>query len=343
MNTPILVTGGAGYIGSHTCKALARAGYTPIAYDNLVYGHRQAVRWGPLEQGDIADRERLDAVIDRYRPAAVMHFAAYAYVGESVQDPGKYYRNNVAGTLTLLEAMRDHGIEPLVFSSTCATYGLPEKIPIAEDHPQRPINPYGASKLMIERILRDFEQAHGLRHVALRYFNAAGADPDGEIGEDHDPETHLIPLAIQAALGWRPRVDIYGTDYPTADGTAIRDYIHVTDLAVAHVQALEYLQGGGRNTVLNLGTGRGYSVREVIRTVEAVGGRPVPIGEAPRRPGDPAVLVADPRCGAERLDWRSSYSGLSDIIATAWQWHTSVGDFEAHSTKLKKLGHTLAS
>lgn len=238
----ILVTGGAGYIGSHACKALAQAGYTPVAYDNLVYGHRAAVRWGPLEIGDIADRSRLDAVIEQYRPEAVMHFAAYTYVGESVLDPGKYYRNNVVGTLTLLEAMRDHGIQQFVFSSTCATYGEPERIPIDETHPQRPINPYGASKLMIERMLGDFSKAHGLRWIALRYFNAAGADPDGEIGEEHNPETHLIPLVLDAAAGVRPSITIYGDDYATADGTCIRDYIHVSDLADAHVLALHALQ-----------------------------------------------------------------------------------------------------
>lgn len=237
-NNNILVTGGAGYIGSHTCKALAQAGFTPVSYDNLVYGHRWAVRWGPLEEGDIGDRARLDAVLERYRPAAVMHFAAYAYVGESVLDPGKYYRNNVAGTLTLLEAMRDHGVGHVVFSSTCATYGEPERVPIDEDHPQRPINPYGASKQMIERMLGDFAAAHGLGWIALRYFNAAGADPNSEIGEQHDPETHLIPLALDVAASARPSITIYGDDYETPDGTCIRDYIHVSDLADAHVLAL---------------------------------------------------------------------------------------------------------
>ena len=317
----VLVTGGAGYIGSHACKALAQADCRPIAYDNLVYGHPQAVRWGPFEQGDIADRERLDAVINHYRPDALMHFAAYAYVGESVQDPGKYYRNNVAGTLSLLEAARDHGIGYFIFSSTCATYGIPQRVPIDEDHPQAPINPYGASKLMIETMLRDFQAAHDLKYVALRYFNAAGADPDGEIGEEHDPETHLIPLVMQAAQGKRAHVDIYGTDYPTPDGTAIRDYIHVTDLAEAHVLALNYLQQNGDSIALNLGTGRGYSVREVINTVKSVCNTAVPARETARRAGDPPVLVADAHRGMECLGWRPTHSQLTDIITDAWRWH----------------------
>jgi len=323
MTETVLVTGGAGYIGSHACKALAQAGYQPVAYDNLVYGHRWAVRWGPLEEGDITDQRRLDQVIARYRPSAIMHFAAYAYVGESVQNPGKYYRNNVAGALCLLETVRDHGIGRFIFSSTCATYGVPTATPIGEDQPQAPINPYGASKLMVERMLQDFGQAHGLRYAALRYFNAAGADPDGEIGEVHDPETHLIPLVILAVLGQRDHVDIYGADYPTADGTCIRDYIHVTDLAVAHVRALDYLILGGASAALNLGTGRGYSVREVIAAVAEVAGRPVPARETARRPGDPPVLVADPRRGMAVLDWRPVHSGLQDIITTAWRWHNS--------------------
>lgn len=248
----ILVTGGAGYIGSHACKALALAGYTPVAYDNLVYGHESAVKWGPFEKGDISDRKRLDQVIEKHRPAAVMHFAAYAYVGESVDDPGKYYRNNVVGTLTLLEAMRDHSIDQFVFSSTCATYGVPQQMPIAEDHTQQPINPYGASKLMVEQMLRDFGVAHGLRAISLRYFNAAGADPDAEIGEDHDPETHLIPLVLDAAAGRRESIAVFGDDYATPDGTCIRDYIHVTDLASAHVLALQALESGAESNAYNL-------------------------------------------------------------------------------------------
>jgi UDP-arabinose 4-epimerase len=317
----VLVTGGAGYIGSHACKALAQAGFAPVAYDNLVYGHPWAVKWGPLEIGDILDRSRLDEVIRRYRPAAVLHFAAYAYVGESVQDPAKYYRNNVGGTLTLLEAMKDHGIGNVVFSSTCATYGVPHKVPIAEDHPQQPINPYGMSKLMIERMLEDFRRAYGLRYAALRYFNAAGADAEGEIGEDHEPETHLIPLVLAAALGQRSCVEVYGTDYPTADGTAVRDYIHVTDLADAHVSALKQLLTSGDSIALNLGTGSGYSVRDIIATAERVTRRTVPYREAPRRAGDPPVLVADAAHGARMLDWTPRRSGIEEIIRTAWNWH----------------------
>ena len=320
-NLNILVTGGAGYIGSHACKALFHGGYQPVACDNLVFGHAEAVRWGPLERGDIADRPWLDTLIERYRPMAVMHFAAFAYVGESVQDPGKYYRNNVAGTLTLLETARDHGIRYFIFSSSCATYGLPERMPIAEDCPQVPINPYGASKLMIERMLADFGQAHGLRSICLRYFNAAGADAEGEIGEDHDPETHLIPLAIRAAQGGAPPLAIMGTDYPTLDGTAVRDYIHVTDLAAAHLVALDDLVAGGASAALNLGTGQGYSVRQVVRAIEAASGRPVPVLEAPRRAGDPPVLIADPRRAMRRLHWRPQHSGLSRIVETAWRWH----------------------
>jgi UDP-arabinose 4-epimerase len=317
----VLVTGGAGYVGSHACKALAAAGYHPVVFDNLVYGHERAVRWGPLEQGDISDRVRLDAVIERYRPEAAMHFAAYAYVGESVTDPGKYYRNNVAGTLTLLEAMRDHGIGRLVFSSTCATYGVPDEVPIPESTPQRPINPYGTSKLMVEMMLRDFDAAHGLRSMALRYFNAAGADPDGHIGEMHDPETHLIPLALDAASGRGPALKLFGEDYDTPDGTCVRDYIHVSDLAAAHVLALGVLEREGASDAFNLGTGHGHSVREVIAGVERVTGLPVPHELAPRRPGDPASLVAEAGRSASELGWQPAMSDLDTILATAWAWH----------------------
>lgn len=317
----VLVTGGAGYIGSHACKALARAGFMPVSYDNLVYGHRWAVRWGPLEVGDIGDRARLEAVIEHYRPAAVMHFAAYAYVAESVCDPGKYYRNNVAGTLTLLEVMRDHGIGSLVFSSTCAIYGEPERIPINEDHGQRPINPYGASKLMIERMLADFATAHGLRWVALRYFNAAGADPDGEIGERHDPETHLIPLVLDAAAGVRPSITVYGEDYETPDGTCIRDYVHVSDLAEAHVLALRALLSGAGGGVYNLGNGQGFSVREVIGLAREITGREIPTVSGSRRAGDPPRLVADAGRARRDLGWKPRYPSLAAIIESAWRWH----------------------
>lgn len=320
MNRSILVTGGAGYIGSHACKALAQAGYTPVVFDNLVYGHPWAVRWGPLEQGDIADRIRLDAVLQQYEPAAVMHFAAYAYVGESVQNPGKYYRNNVAGTLTLLEALRDHNIDKFVFSSTCATYGEPTQIPIPEHHPQQPINPYGMSKLMIEQILHDFDHAHGLRAMCLRYFNAAGADPAGEIGEAHDPETHLIPLVLDAALGRRPAITVFGDDYATPDGTCIRDYIHVTDLAAAHVLALQALEQGAASTAYNLGNGQGFSVREVIDCARQVTGRAIPVETGPRRAGDPPRLVGDAERIRSELNWQPQYADLKAIVQTAWQW-----------------------
>jgi UDP-arabinose 4-epimerase len=316
----ILVTGGAGYIGSHACKALARAGYYPIAYDSLERGHSSAVRWGPLERGDVSDKGRLADVIRRYRPDAVLHFAAYAYVGESVANPGKYYRNNVGGMIAILEAIRDFGVESLVFSSTCATYGNPRALPITEDHPQLPVNPYGASKLFAERMMADFARAHPLKYVALRYFNAAGADRDGDIGEDHQPETHLIPAALQAALGVRPPIEIYGSDYDTTDGTAVRDYIHVSDLADAHVHALEYLLNEGKNAAVNLGTGYGHTVLQVIEEIHRVTGRQVPSRVAPRRTGDPPILVADGSNSKCLLNWEPKQSQLSHIIATAWRW-----------------------
>jgi len=319
----ILVTGGAGYIGSHVCKALATAGFLPVTYDNLVYGHRSAVRWGPFVHGDILDRAALDAVIRTWQPLAVMHFAAFAYVGESVTNPAKYYRNNVAGTLTLLEAMRDAGVGKFVFSSTCATYGLPNYVPISEDHPQNPINPYGASKLMIERMLQDFDTAHALRSISLRYFNAAGADPAGEIGEVHDPETHLIPLVLDAASGARPTVTVFGTDYPTPDGTCVRDYIHVTDLAQAHVLALQALHSGASTTAYNLGNGIGFSVRQVIDVAKHVTGLTVPIVFGPQRAGDPPALVGDASRIRAELGWTPQHSNLIDIIGTAWRWHQS--------------------
>jgi UDP-arabinose 4-epimerase len=321
MSTAVLVTGGAGYIGSHACKALAQAGYTPVVLDNLSRGHRDAVRWGPLVIGELADRELVTATLRRFDIAAVMHFAALAYVGESMTRPDLYFRNNVVDSLALLEAMREVGLRHFVFSSSCATYGVPESVPIREISAQRPVNPYGESKLMVERLLHWYGAAYGFSYAALRYFNAAGADPEGEIGENHDPETHLVPLVLLAALGRRPQVDIYGTDYPTPDGSAIRDYIHVTDLADAHVRALRHLERGGAGTALNLATGRGYSVREVIAAAERVTGRPVPRHEAPRRPGDPPVLVADATLAREVLDWVPRHSDLDTIIATAWKWH----------------------
>jgi UDP-arabinose 4-epimerase len=317
----VLVTGGAGYIGSHTCKVLALEGYEPITFDNLSSGHTWAAKWGPLERGDILDRTALDRTIEKYHPDACFHFAAFAYVGESASDPGKYYRNNVAGSLTLLEALRDHGVNQFVLSSTCATYGITEKVPIDETLPQAPINPYGASKLMVERMLADFQAAHRLRSVALRYFNAAGADPDVEIGEDHDPETHLVPLVLDAACGDREAITIFGTDYETPDGTCIRDYVHVTDLAKAHVLALKALELGLTHRVFNLGNGHGYSVREVIESVERVTGLPVPVRFGERRPGDPARLISNSMRAANELQWRPHITSLDDIVSTAWEWH----------------------
>jgi UDP-glucose-4-epimerase GalE len=316
----VLVTGGAGYIGSHAAKALAHAGFVPVVYDNLIHGHREAVRWGPFEAGDIGDRAALARVLARHDIAAVMHFAAFAYVGESVTKPELYFDNNVAKTFVLLDTVRQAGIRHVVFSSSCATYGSPDRLPITEDTPRHPINPYGETKLMVERALHWYGVAHGLASVSLRYFNAAGADPDGEIGEDHAPETHIIPLVIDAALGRRV-FEIYGTDYPTRDGTCVRDYIHVSDLATAHVQALRYLMAGGETKALNLGTGDGFTVREIIEMVQLVSARPVPHRVAPRRAGDPAILVADPNRAMSLLDWKPMVSDLETIVRTAWCWH----------------------
>lgn len=317
----ILVTGGAGYIGSHVCKELAARGYRPITYDNLVNGHRSAVRWGPFEHGDVRDRRRLDEVISRYRPQAVIHFAAYAYVGESVADPGKYYNNNVAGSLVLLEAMLGQGVNRLIFSSSCATYGIPDTVPITESDAQRPINPYGMSKLVVERILSDFEVAHGLQWIALRYFNAAGADPHNETGEDHDPETRIIPLVLAAADRQTEPVTVFGSDYDTPDGTCIRDYIHVTDLADAHVKALDALFAGEVSQALNLGTGAGCSVMQVIQAARTATGLDVPYRFDARREGDPAILVADPSRARAVLNWQPSHSSIGEIVETAWRWH----------------------
>lgn len=319
----VLVTGGAGYIGSHACKALSVAGYVPVVVDNLATGHASAVRWGPVEVGDLLDGDFLERVVRRYEPVAALHFAAFAYVGESVAEPRKYYRNNVVGSLRLLETLLDHDVRHVVFSSSCTTYGMPERLPIDEEHPQVPISPYGASKLMVERMLADFAVAYGSSYVALRYFNAAGADPDGEIGESHDPETHLLPLVIETALGRRPNVRVFGTDYPTPDGTAIRDYVHVTDLADAHVKALDYLLSGGTSTALNLGTGRGYSVDEVIASVEAIAGRTVNVERGDRRAGDPPALVADATRARSVLQWTPVHSDLEEITRSALRWHES--------------------
>ena len=315
----MLVTGGAGYIGSHTCKMLAAAGYAPVVFDNLVAGHREAVRFGELVEGDIADTAAVRAAIRRYGIQAVMHFAAFLDVGESVRDPARYYRNNVGGALSVLDAMAAEAVSLLVFSSTCATYGEPIETPIAETHPQRPVNSYGETKLTIERALPHFERAYGLHSISLRYFNAAGADPDGELGEDHSPEIHLIPRALDAASGG-PDLQVFGDDYPTPDGTCLRDYVHVTDLADAHVKALEALAETGRSGAYNLGTGRPHSVRDVIGAVEGVTGSRVPWTLAPRRPGDPAVLYAAPQKAQSELHWKPSYPDLEAIVRTAWDW-----------------------
>jgi UDP-glucose-4-epimerase GalE len=317
----VLVTGGAGYIGSHCCKALGPAGYSPVVYDNLSTGHRDFVKWGPLVEGDVRDGVTLLEALNQHRPVAVMHFAALALVGDSVSHPGKYWDVNVGGTLALLEAMRRANVDKLVFSSTCAVYGEPEIVPISEDIPKNPVNPYGASKLAAERMMDDFDQAHGLKSVRLRYFNAAGADPAQEIGEDRAIETHLIPLILDAALERRPSIAIFGQDYPTPDGTAIRDYIHVTDLAAAHVAAINYLIDGGATAALNVGTGRGASVAEVIATAKRAVAHDIRTTREPRRAGDPACLVADPRKTEQLLDWRPVRSGLDAIMADAWAWH----------------------
>jgi UDP-arabinose 4-epimerase len=317
----VLVTGGAGYIGSHTAKALAEAGDEPVVIDDLRTGYRENVRWGRLVEGSIADRELVRGVIRDERVEAVVHFAASAYVGESMSAPRDYYDNNVGGSLALLDAMLAEGVDRIVLSSSCATYGTPERIPIGEDQPQRPVNPYGETKLVVERALHWYGKAYGLRWFALRYFNAAGADPGGELGEDHDPETHLIPLAIRAALGSAPPLQVYGTDYPTPDGTAVRDYVHVADLASAHIAALRGLEDAGAGGGLNLGTGRGHSVRDVVAAVERIGGRPVPAVEGPRRDGDPPALVADPSAAQAILGWRPAHATLDAIVESAWRWH----------------------
>lgn len=316
----VLVTGGAGYIGSHTCKALAKAGYTPIVYDSLCRGNAWSVKWGPLEVGDLMDGERLRDVLRQYRPVGVIHFAAFAYVGESIQSPLMYYRNNVGGTVSLLRAMAAESVDRLVFSSTCATYGTPDSNPIREDTPQNPINPYGESKLMVEQILKDCTQDGSLSAVALRYFNAAGADAEGEIGEVHEPETHLLPLALSATQGSAPPLTVFGNDHPTPDGTCIRDYIHVTDLADAHVKAFVYASGTQGFSAFNLGTGSGTSIMEVIRAAQEVTGREVPFSFGPRRAGDPAALVADPSFACDVLGWSAQYSDLCNILKTAWNW-----------------------
>ncbi len=317
----ILVTGGAGYIGSHCCKELAQKGYHPVTVDNLVYGHKKNVKWGDFSQGHVGDRKVVEKIFDKYDIEAVMHFAAYAYVGESVTDPRKYYHNNLCGTIDLLHCMLDCGINKIIFSSTCATYGLPQRIPIDETHPRKPISPYGKSKFMIEEILKDYDNAYGMRFISLRYFNAAGADPDGELGEEHNPETHLIPLILKVAGGHSKNLHVFGSDYETQDGSCIRDYIHVTDLARAHILALENLLDGGLSDFINLGTGKGSSVLNIIKIASRVTGRNVPYVVTARRPGDPAVLIASNTKAGQVLGWQPEYTDIEDIIRTAWNWH----------------------
>lgn len=320
----ILITGGAGYIGSHTVKALKESGYQVIVLDSLVCGHRDLVEQVlqvPLIVGNINNRALLESIFNRYFVVAVIHFAAFAYVGESVQNPAKYYRNNVMGTFTLLEAMRAADIKQIVFSSTCATYGVPRTIPISENSDQKPINPYGMSKLMVEKLLQDYSQAYGIRSVIFRYFNAAGADPNGLLGEDHAPETHLIPLVLLTALGMRKSISIFGTDYPTPDGTCIRDYIHVSDLAQAHVLGLKYLEAGNQSNIFNLGNGNGFSVRSIINAAKVVTGKPIKIVKCDRREGDPPVLVGSSKKARLVIGWQPQYTDIETIVAHAWRWH----------------------
>jgi len=319
----ILIVGGAGFIGSHTAKLVAAAGHKPVVFDNLSSGHRWALRWGVFEEGDLCDRDAIDRVLARHAVDAVIDFAAHIEVGESVRNPSKYFRNNLVNTLNLLDAMIGKGVQRIVFSSTAAVYGEPLAVPIPEDHRLLPVNPYGESKLFVERTLRWYGEAYGLRWAVLRYFNAAGADPGGEIGEDHAPESHLIPLAIKAALGQRGELQVFGTDYPTPDGTAVRDYIHVVDLADAHLLALAHLAAGKPSFAANVGTGAGHSVREVIAAVERVSGRTVPRREVGRRPGDPPALVADAGLARQLLNFRPRYPDLSTIVEHAWKWHAS--------------------
>lgn len=316
-DTPVIVTGGAGFIGSHTCKRLAEAGYLPVTVDNLRTGHADAVKWGPLEQLDLRDTPAVTEVLHRYGARTVIHFAACAYVGESVTDPDLYYDNNVGGMISLLSAMNSQGVRQLVFSSSCATYGIPQDVPISETTPQVPINPYGRTKLIGEMMVQDHARAYGLRAAVLRYFNAAGADPSGTLQERHDPETHLIPLALMAAAGTGPPLKVFGTDYPTPDGTCIRDYIHVTDLADAHLLALKHLEQDGPELVVNLGSGRGLSIREILEAIAKLTGKKVPHAFAPRRPGDPAELVAKPDLAERVLKFRARRSDIDSILADA--------------------------
>jgi UDP-glucose 4-epimerase len=318
----ILIAGGAGYIGSHANKILNKRGFETVVYDNLSRGHREFAKWGQFVLGDVADKDQLRHCFKTYPIEAVMHYCAFCYVGESVDHPSEYYRNNVINTLNLLDVMVECGVKYFIFSSTCATYGNPLQIPMTEEHSQKPINPYGKSKLMVEQILKDYDAAYGIRHVCLRYFNAAGADPEGEIGEWHEPEPHLIPLALQVAAEQREHIQIYGTDYETPDGTCIRDYIHVNDLAAAHILALEYLQSGAPSDAFNLGNNNGFSVKEVIQSVGSVTGKTIKVVEAERRPGDPPILVGSAEKARQILGWQPQYTSLAEIIKTAWHWQS---------------------
>jgi UDP-glucose 4-epimerase len=318
----VLVAGGAGYIGSHTCLDLFANGFVPVVYDNLSNGHAEFVKWGPLEVGDIRDRGNLEEVLRKHKPVAIVHFAAAIEVGQSVKDPAAYYDNNVSGTITLLRAAQATGIDKLVFSSTCATYGIPVSTPMEESHPQLPINPYGRSKLMVEQILRDLDLYEGFRSFILRYFNAGGADPEGRIGEWHSPETHAIPIAIEAALGRRPYFEVLGTDYGTRDGTCVRDFVHVLDLASAHTRAVEHLLTNGESHVLNLGTGHGTTVKEMLETIQHVVGKQLKLKYGPRREGDSPVLVADSTLAKQTLGWSPRHD-LRSIVDSAWNWHSN--------------------
>ncbi|RAP52299.1 MAG: UDP-glucose 4-epimerase GalE [Methanosphaera sp. rholeuAM130] len=317
----ILIVGGAGYIGAHVNKLLNESGFETVILDNLSHGHKEAVQWGQLCECDIKDIDSIDEIFNNYDIQAVMHFSSFIEVGESVQNPMKYYQNNVVNTLNLLNVMIKHDVKKFIFSSTCATYGVPQKIPLTEDHPQNPINPYGWTKLMVERILKDYDVAYGLKSIILRYFNASGADESGLIGEDHSPESHLIPLILDAAIAKREDIKIYGTDYDTPDGTCIRDYIHVNDLADAHIKALEYLNTNNTSNEFNLGNGKGFSVRQVIDSVKKVTGREFKVSQTPRREGDPAVLIGSAQKAQDLLGWTPKYDDIDDIVETAWNWH----------------------
>ncbi len=317
----ILVVGGAGYIGSHTCKELYKQGFNPIVFDNLIYGHKEFIKWGEFVLGDLNNIEQIRLVFEKFKIDAVMHFAAFAYVGESVENPKKYYTNNVIATLNLLHVMLEFGVKYFIFSSTCATYGNPQYLPIDEKHPQNPINPYGMSKLMVENILKDYANAYDFKFISLRYFNASGCDIDCEIGESHEPETHLIPLILDAALGKRKNIKVFGTDYDTRDGSAIRDYIHVIDLAHAHILALKYLYNGNKSEIFNLGNGEGFSVKEVIECAKRVTKKDIEVVCIDRRAGDPATLIGSNKKAVSKLGWNPKYNKLEDILLTAWEWH----------------------